>query len=397
MTGSLEMPTSAAAAVATAKTETKAARLPWYCFATVFGAACIPLGALWDISWHSTIGRDTFWTPAHMLIYLGGMVPGFTAGWLALQSTFGRREGERRSAIRLWHFYAPLGAWVTIWGAMAMLISAPFDNWWHNAYGLDVEILSPPHALLAMGMYAVAIGALLLVLSWQNRHPETKLASLLFVFAAGVLLTMSTIIVTEESYPNQQHGTTFYKICCVIYPLYLCAAARAAKVRWAATGSALVYFGIMCSMVWILPLFKARPLLAPIYLQVDHMVPPTFPLLLFIPALAIDLLVQWFGQKHGFWRDTLLALCIGVAFFGLFVLVQWNFSKFMLSPKADNWFFAGNRHWPYFVHPGEWWFRFWKSDTNYLSVNGALVACAFAILKSRISLAVGSWMSRVQR
>jgi hypothetical protein len=371
--------------------------LPWYCLTTVFGAACIPIGALWDISWHSTIGRDTFWTPAHMLIYVGGLLPGLTAGWLALQHTFARREGDLLASVRLWRFYAPLGAWVTIWGAMAMLIAAPFDNWWHNAYGLDVQILSPPHAVLAAGMYAVAIGALLLVLSWQNRHPETKSASLLFIFAAGVLLIMSTIIVTEKSYPNYQHGNTFYRVSCFIYPLYLVGSARAAKVRWAATGAALVYFMIMGSMVWILPLFKAQPLLAPIYIPVDRMVPPTFPLLLFIPAIAIDLLVQSFNQKRGFWRETLLALLIGVAFFGLLLAIQWPFSKFMLSPAANNWFFAGNREWPYFVRPAEWRFRFFELDDDALAFKGALVACGFAILKSRIALAFGSWMNKVQR
>jgi len=32
-----------------------------------------------------------------------------------------------------------------------MLTSAPFDNWWHNAYGLDVKIVSLPHSILALG------------------------------------------------------------------------------------------------------------------------------------------------------------------------------------------------------------------------------------------------------
>ena len=91
--------------------------LPWYCLAAVLGATCIPIGALWDISWHSTIGRDTFWTPAHIMIHLGGLIPGFTAGWLAWRSTFGPPE-MRAAAVGLWRFRAPIGAWVIIWGAM---------------------------------------------------------------------------------------------------------------------------------------------------------------------------------------------------------------------------------------------------------------------------------------
>ena len=49
-------------------------------------------------------------------------------------------------------FRGPFGAFVCAWGGAAMIASAPFDNWWHEAYGLDVRIVSPPHTLLAMGM-----------------------------------------------------------------------------------------------------------------------------------------------------------------------------------------------------------------------------------------------------
>ena len=79
-----------------------------------------------------------------------------------------------------WGFRGPLGAWVCIWGAIAMIASGPFDDWWHNAYGLDVEILSPPHAVLAAGILAIQIGAMLMILARQNnageRRPHTAAA-----------------------------------------------------------------------------------------------------------------------------------------------------------------------------------------------------------------------------
>ena len=82
-----------------------------------------------------------------------------------------RRVGEtdRGTAVRFWGFRAPFGAWVCIWGAFAMVTSAPFDDWWHNAYGLDVKIISPPHMLLAAGIAAIQCGAMLMALAWQNR------------------------------------------------------------------------------------------------------------------------------------------------------------------------------------------------------------------------------------
>src|SRR5947207_577283 len=184
----------------------RVAALPGYCLVLMFGAVCIPIGVLWDISWHSTIGRDTFWTPAHIVTYIGGLVPGLTCGWLALKTHFFGTPEERAASVGFWGLRAPLGAWITIWGCFTMLLSAPFDNWWHNAYGLDVKILSPPHTLLAIGMLAVALGVLILMVSWQNRAAgQSPAAAYLFVFMTGILLLMASILQTELSVSNALH------------------------------------------------------------------------------------------------------------------------------------------------------------------------------------------------
>jgi hypothetical protein len=63
-----------------------------------------------------------------------------------------------------------------------MLTSAPFDDWWHNTYGLDVKILSPPHAVLAAGIGAIQIGAMLMAVAWQNRSERRdRRLELLFI------------------------------------------------------------------------------------------------------------------------------------------------------------------------------------------------------------------------
>lgn len=373
--------------------------LPWYCYAFVFGAACIPIGAIWDISWHLTIGRDTFWTPAHIMIYLGGTVPGCVCGWLVLKNTFWPVPGDRAATVRLWGFRGPIGAWVTIWGAFVMLLAAPFDDWWHNAYGLDVEILSPPHTILAVGMYAVAIGALIFMVSWRNRNPSQwhSAASLLFMFACGVLITMLAIFLTEYTYPNQMHGGLFYMVMCAAFPLYLIIAARASNLHWAATGASLSYMLITLAMIWILPLFRAQPGLAPIYNPVDHMVPPPFPFLLVVPAIGVDLLMRFFGQRPGFWRDTGLALLLGIVFFVLVFAVQWPFSKFLLSPASRNAFFAGNAMWGYNANLGDWCMRFWNQANDPFTLKAALLAIVFGAAQSRIALWFGNWLAAVKR
>ena len=59
---------------------------PWYCRAVVVAATLILVGIVWDISWHSTIGRDTLWTPAHIVIQLGGIVPALLSEAIASAS-----------------------------------------------------------------------------------------------------------------------------------------------------------------------------------------------------------------------------------------------------------------------------------------------------------------------
>src|SRR6516225_4962978 len=153
----------------------RSVRIPWSIYAVLFASTSVILGVMWDISWHRTIGRDTFWTPAHLAIYLGGIVAGLTCGWVALHTTFRGTPEERGASVRFWGFRAPLGAWVCIWGAFAMVTSAPFDDWWHNAYGLDVKIGSPPHMPLAAGTAATRGAPMLMALPSKNRavgaHP----------------------------------------------------------------------------------------------------------------------------------------------------------------------------------------------------------------------------------
>ena len=369
--------------------------VPWYLYALAVGATSIIVGVLWDISWHSTIGRDTFWTPAHVAMYLGGVLGGLSSGWLALKTTFAGTAAERAASVPVWGFRAPLGAWVAIWGAIAMLTSAPFDDWWHNAYGLDVEVLSPPHTVLAAGILGIILGSLLLSLAWQNNTsgPAEGRGQALFAYSAGVLVAMFAILVVEYSAPNQQHASLFYRISCGLFPLFLLAAARASKLRWPATTVALVYMLVICTMLWILPLFRAEPMLGPIYNRVTHMVPPAFPLLLVIPAFAIDLLLR---RATG-WSDWALAAAVGVVFFTLFLAAQFLFSEFLLSPLSRNWFFGGDRIWSYDARPGPWRYQFWNLSQDPLSLRGLGMALVLAFLSARLGLAWGSWMARVKR
>ncbi|MGA3213264.1 MAG: hypothetical protein ABSD20_18325, partial [Terriglobales bacterium] len=110
--------------------------IPWQVKGAVAGIVGGTVGGTWDISWHMSVGRDTFWTAPHTLIYLSVAAVAISCTSLILKSTFGN-DTDRSSAVRIWSLWGPLGAFIAIWGCLAMLTAAPFDNWWHNAYGLD--------------------------------------------------------------------------------------------------------------------------------------------------------------------------------------------------------------------------------------------------------------------
>src|ERR1700755_118298 len=144
-------------------------RAPWYLGFGALAVTSASIGGAWDVSWHRSIGRDTFWTPAHMAIYACGVLAAFICSYLILTTTFGGSAQQRSASVNVLGFRAPLGAFIAAWGGIAMITSAPFDNWWHAAYGLDVKIVSPPHTLLILGIRAVSVGVLFLILAAMNR------------------------------------------------------------------------------------------------------------------------------------------------------------------------------------------------------------------------------------
>jgi hypothetical protein len=367
------------------------ARVPWFLYAVLFSSTCVILGVIWDISWHRTIGRDTFWTPAHLAIYVGGLVSGLTCGWLALQATFGSDPEMGAATVRFWGFRAPFGAWVCIWGAFAMLTSAPFDDWWHNAYGLDVKILSPPHVLLAFGIAAIQCGAMLMALAWQNRSSATgHRLGRLFLLGAGLMVIMVATLASEHLQRWEMHQAVFYQVAAGVFPFFLVSAGRASTVRWPATTTALVYALVTWIMLVVLPLFPARPMLGPIFVPMTRLMPPDFPLLLVAPAIVIDV-----AMARLRYHDWSLALSVAVLFVVTLVAAQWPFASFLMTPAARNWVFAAH-HMPYYVDPSfqQRWFTLGASDNLR---TGLPIAFALAFASTRVGLWWGNWMSRVQR
>jgi hypothetical protein len=277
-----------------------------------------------------------------------------------------------------------------------MISSAPFDNWWHNAYGLDVKIMSPPHMVLAWGMIAIEVGAILTALARQNRATaaESKRLTLLYTLSAGILMTMhATVLMEYAAFPNQMHSQDFYRVTAIGFPLIMAATARPARMRWPATTIAAIYMTIVLCAMWILQLFPATPKLAPIYNAVTHMVPPPFPLLIVVPAIGFDLIM-----RHVKLTDNQIAPVLGVAFVGLMMLAHWWFAEFLLTPHARNFLFASDQ-WTYYFRMDAWRYDFWNTNAGQPLVfwRGIWIAALTATATARVGLWIGKGMARVQR
>lgn len=374
----------------------------WPAVLFALAVTSITIGIIWDISWHISIGRDTFWTPAHMAIYLGGVLGGLTGGWLALRDTFFPGPNTRDQSVGIFGMRAPLGAWVCMWGAVAMLTSAPFDDWWHNAYGLDVRIISPPHTVLGIGMMAISIGALLVGLAHQNRANDLR-GDWLFTYIGAVFVTLGAVFSMELTFPNLQHAATFYEVCAIVFVTRLVTLGVAGRISWPTTKVAAVSMGLQCLGTWILPLFPAQPKLAPIFNPVTHMVPAAFPVLIIVPAVAFDLILRKTGPISGAWKRVLLAIVLGAVFVATFLPAHWMYAEFLLTPHAENWFFAGNRYWGYENKiDREWAHKFFhlvKGIDSYDPVTPRTIGFTWLIasVSAWIGLVWGGWMKKVQR
>jgi hypothetical protein len=379
------------------RTSASATSIPWTIWCMFAGVLSGAIGGPWDISWHMSIGRDTFWTPAHVAIQMTGVLVGIACAYMILTTTFKGEATAQSASIKLWGFRGPLGAFIAVWGCVAMLTSAPFDNWWHNAYGLDVKIVSPPHILLSMGSLAIKIGLLALLAGVMNRAQEQLRRKLLwlFFFVAATCVAQLSLIIIGPTWLVYMHSAQCYLAAAIAIPAVLIGPAWGSRQKWAGTIVGTIYTAIVLAFEWVLPLFPAEPKLGPVYQHITHMVPLRFPLLFIVPAVILDLVLQ----RTGHWGRWKQALAAGPAFVLSFLAVQWPFANFLISPASRNWVF-GTHYFAYFDPAGFLYdpYKFIaaeKTRAEFWSVMAA--AFLISVITTRIGLAWGDWIRRLQR
>ena len=380
---------------------TQSATVPWYIWCGALAVTSATIGGAWDVSWHRSIGRDSFWTPAHMAIYACGVLAAIVCGYLILSYTFGRSAELKAASVNVLGFRAPLGAFIAAWGGIAMITAGPFDNWWHNAYGLDVKIVSPPHALLILGIRGVGVGILFLILSAMNRaatdqsQPSDRSFSNLqriFLYVGGLIVGGQMFFLLEFTWGPHLHSVSPYVAMGIALPLVFAILSQASRHRWAATSGAAVYTIFAIAEILILPLFPAQPKLGPVYYPVTHMVPTSFPILIFVPAIALDLL--W--QRTRSWKPWQTALVSGFVFIAILTIVEWPFANFLMSKASENRFF-GTMYFDYGTRPEFTMRRFINPDGGITLFSGLFRAAIYGSIGTWIGLSFGRWMRSVQR
>ncbi len=234
----------------------------------------------WDIQWHVVVGRDGFWTPPHWMFYSTVAAAGVICLAVVMLETLlyyrrypGISELNTTPVLRL--FRGPLGFILAGFGMLIMVGSAPLDDYWHQIYGIDLEVWTPFHMMLITGIITANLGMIYLFASEMNRRQGLRgwnevdsfkqaLRNLfnpatIGLVVASAALVGSYFLLMEPTFPQGKLGVgdlkiPSYSLAVAAVPLILVALVNATGQAGTATLAGLVFLvlrlGAEAFMVW---------------------------------------------------------------------------------------------------------------------------------------------------
>ncbi len=190
-------------------------------------------GLGWDIQWHMTIGRDSFWIAPHLMIY-SSVTAGLVLAWGVLAYEWLRGIATTR------------GFRLAALGLVLVVLAAPIDDLWHRLFGLDVTLWSPPHLLALFGSAVSTLGCLLIATevyslrSWAGRSASLLASALLY---GGIRVTLDPSWLFAYSYGGILFHT-FAILAALTLPLALVTATRVTGLRWAPVFAVILSFTV---------------------------------------------------------------------------------------------------------------------------------------------------------
>lgn len=253
-------------------------------------------GIYWDVGWHLTIGRDTFWSPPHLLMYgavaANGVISFIAEAW-ALR--FPDRLPEFGRAIRgPFGLCLPLGFSVLGLGVGVVLAAAPLDELWHRLYGKEGTVWSFPHLLAVAGAVLMALGIAAAVAS-RSRLGRTPLwiCRLLLALLAADLLEKAMFTLSHYTVDPFSRTPDYYPFLTTL----LTAGVAVGAVRALGPGWATISAGIHLALT----------ILAVLLLRAFNFNAPTVSPLLVVPALAVDGCMFLANERRDRWAVAVVA------------------------------------------------------------------------------------------
>src|SRR5918996_3679011 len=123
----------------------------------------------WDITNHLLNRPETFFSPPHAGLYSGVVLVLFGS----LMTYHYHWRSSKISDNNNIRKHLPTYLRLVLIGVVMLISAGPLDFAWHTAFGLD-GLLSPPHAVLTIGMVLCSIGAFLGLTSKNNYYGRMR-------------------------------------------------------------------------------------------------------------------------------------------------------------------------------------------------------------------------------
>lgn len=190
------------------------------------------LGLYWDVAWHIDYGRDrgSLFTPSHVMILvgLGGVI--FAA---AIATLFVNLDGAK-TGFRVGRLTIPWSAVLLTALGSGSVAAFPFDNLWHEAYGLDVTLWSPTHLQLLGGGVLATLALWLMTAEALPFAKPKRLGRGIHALVGGAALVGLTTFQGEFEFGVPQFQALYLPVLITVAGAFTLVLARIALGRWGA-------------------------------------------------------------------------------------------------------------------------------------------------------------------
>jgi hypothetical protein len=259
----------------------------------------------WDDVWHTDLGRDDFTIPPHLLLYGAVTLLVMAIFWWLL--IIGFQSTSPTFVGRLKRLLEKQSLMLSLAGINLTIIALPVDVLWHDVFGRDSVLWSPPHLLGVTGLVAVGAGALM-----EASQIRFRFSQILQMATGALVIGGGLVIVMEYETDVPQFAVFWYlPILTATVSLTFTLGKRVSPHSYFTTFSTLIYLVVRLLLLIFLIVIKFSPT-------------PLFPLI--VPALLFD-----FSYKLK-WSLFLRAFSLTVAIYVTYVpFLNYFLSGFTLS------------------------------------------------------------------